>query len=150
MKHRTSGVVPPLLALALGACAADAPTTPRVSPPSEAAARLPLAMQGEALGALRTAVSDARSRILPALGDPAAHAPLGEALATADLALADDDAVALDAALRGARAAVAAEREALGHDGAAGPELDALLLVLDGLDTAVPASLAGRAAAEAP
>ena len=151
MKHRTSGVVPPLLALALGACAADAPTTPRVSPPSTAAtARLPLALQGEALGALRTAVSDARSRILPALGDPAAHAPLGEALATADQALAADDAAALVAALRGARGALAAEREALGPDAAAGPELDALLLVLDGLDTAVPAPLAGRAVTEAP
>ena len=150
MRHRTPPMLPPLLALALGACAADAPTTPAEAPPAAAAKAPSLALRGEALGALRAAVSDARSRILPALGDPAAHAPLGEALATADQALAADDAVALVAALRGARAAVAAEREALGPDAAAGPDLDALLLVIDGLDTALPAPLAGRSIAEAP
>jgi hypothetical protein len=151
VKSRTSTVVPPLLALALGACAADAPTAPRALPASEAAAKAPLlAVQGEPLAALRSAVSDAAGRILPALGDGAAHAPLRAALAAADEALAADDAPALAAALRAARSAAAAERAAMGPDAAAGPDLDALLLVLDGLDTAVPASVAGPAVAEAP
>lgn len=155
MKHRTSSVVPPLLALALGACAADAPTLP-AAPPAAAAAKGPsLAVQGEPLAALRTAVSDASSRILPALGEGEAHAPLRAAIARADQALASDDATELAAALREARAAVAAERNAMGDDPAAAeaaPDLDALLLVLDGLDTAVPASVAGPgvAVAEAP
>ena len=151
MKPRTS-VVPPLLALALGACAADAPTAP-AEPPASAAAKGPsLAVQGEPLAALRTAVGDAASRILPALGDDAAHAPLRAAIARADQALAADDARALAGALRDARAAVAATREAMGPDAAAGPDLDALLLVLDSLDTAVPAAVAGPAiaVAEAP
>ncbi|MFL5383999.1 MAG: hypothetical protein ACJ8GN_15870 [Longimicrobiaceae bacterium] len=152
MKHRTSTVVPPLLALALGACAADAPTAP-AEPPASAAARSPsLAVQGEPLAALRTAVSDAASRILPALGEGEAHAPLRAALARADQALASDDAAALAGALREARAALAAEREAMGEDAEAAPDLDVLLLLLDGLDTAVPASVAGPAiaVAEAP
>ena len=150
MKPRTSTVVPPLLALALGACAADAPTTP-AEPPAAVAAKAPsLAVRGEPLAALRAAVGDATTRILPALGDEAARAPLRAALAGAEQALATDDAGALAAALRDAREAVAAERAALGPDAAAGPDLDALLLVLDGLDTAVPASLAVTAVASAP
>lgn len=152
MKPRTSSVVPPLLALALGACAADAPTAP-AEPPAAAAAKGPsLALQGEPLAALRTAVGDAASRILPALGEGEAHAPLRAAIARADQALASDDAAALAGALRAARAAVAAERAAMDADAAAAPDLDALLLVLDGLDTAVPVSVAGPAiaVAEAP
>ena len=150
MKHRTSAVVPPLLALALGACAADGPTAP-AQPPAEAAAKGPsLALQGEPLAALRTAVSDATSRILPALGEGEDHAALRAAIARADQALATDDARELAGALREARAALAAEREAMGPDAEAAPDLDALLLVLEGLDTAVPASLTGPAVLEAP
>jgi len=150
VKPRTSSVVPPLLALALGACAADAPTAP-AEPVSAAAAKGPsLSVQGEPLAALRSAVSDAASRILPGLGDDAAHAPLRAALEGADQALAADDARALAGALRAARGAIAAEREAMGPDAAAAPDLDALLLVLDGLDTAVPASVAGPSVVEAP
>lgn len=153
MKHRTSTVVPPLLALALGACAADAPTAPAEPPASAAAAKGPsLALQGEPLAALRTAVGDAASRILPSLGEGEEHAPLRAAIARADQALAADDARALAGALRDARAALAAEREAMGEDAEAAPDLDALLLLLDGLDTAVPVSVAGPAiaVAEAP
>jgi hypothetical protein len=142
-------MVPPLLALALGACAADAPTTPP-EPPAAAATAPSLAVQGESLAALQSAVSDARSRLLPALGEEAAHAPLGEALAAADQALAANDARALAASLRDVRAAAAARREALGPDADAAPDLDALLLVLDGLETAVPASLAVTSVAGAP
>lgn len=150
MKPRTS-VVSPLLALALGACAADGPTAP-AAPPAEAAAMKgpSLAVQGEPLVALRTAVGDAASRILPALGGGEEHAPLRAAIARADQALAADDAAALAGALRDARAALAAAREAMDADAA--PDLDALLLVLDGLGTAVPASVTGPgvAVAEAP
>jgi len=150
VKHRTSSVVPPLLALALGACAADAPMAPAESP-AEAAAKAPsLALQGEPLAALRTAVSDAASRILPALGKGADHAALRAAIARADQALATDDARELAGALREARAALAAERAAMGPDTEAAPDLDALLLVLEGLDKAVPASLAGPAVLDAP
>jgi hypothetical protein len=150
VKHRTSAVVPPLLALALGACAgADAPTAP-AEPPAAAAARGPsLAVQGEPLAALRAAVSDATSRILPALGDGEAHAPLRAALARADQALAGDDAAALASSLRAARAALASERESAAADSGVAPDLDALLLVLDGLDGAVPAELATPAPAPA-
>ena len=148
MKTRTSIVVPPLLALALGACAADAPTAP-AEPPASAAAKGPsLAVQGEPLAALRTAVGDATSRILPALGEGEAHAPLRAAIARADQALAADDAHALAGALRDARAAVSAARQAMGPDAELAPDLDALLLVLDGLDAAVPAAAAGPAVAE--
>jgi hypothetical protein len=137
LRNRTPAVVVPLFALALGACGGEAPTAAR--PPAAAVARrVPLAMQGQQLAELRSAVSDAGSRILPALGDAADHAPLREALAAADLALATDDATILAAALHDARAAVAAELATLGPDAAAGPDLDALLLVLDGLDLAVP------------
>ena len=149
MNHRTSAVVPPLLALALGACAGEGPTAP-AQPPAEVAAKgLSLAVQGESLAALRLAVSDATSRIVPALGDGAAHAPLRAALARADQALASDDAAVLAASLRAARAALAAERESLAADADVAPDLDALLLVLEGLDTAVPATLAGPAPAPA-
>jgi hypothetical protein len=149
VKPRTSTVVPPLLALALGACAADAPTAP-TEPVSVAAKAPSLSLQGEPLAALRSAVSDAATRILPGLGDDAAHAPLRAALEGAEQALAADDARALAGALRAARTAITAEREAMGPDGAAAPDLDALLLVLDGLDTAVPASVAGPSVVEAP
>ena len=136
MRHRPS-VLFPLLLLALGACV-DGATAP-LEPPAQVAERAPsLAVRGERLEALQAAVSDARSRLLPALGAAAAHAPLGAALAAADQALADDDARALAAALHDLRTAVAAEREALGPGAAAGPDLDALLLVLNGLHTAVP------------
>jgi hypothetical protein len=142
-------VIPPLLALAMGACATDAPTA--AVEPAAAAAKAPsLSVQGEPLAALQSAVSDAIGRVLPSLGDAADHAPLHAALAGAERALAADDARALAAALRAARAALSAEREALGPDAAVGPDLDALLLVLDGLDNAVPAALAGPSVTEAP
>jgi len=150
VKHRTSAVVSPLLALALGACATDAPTTATEPPAAEVAKAPSLSVQGEPLAALQSAVSDAISRVLPSLGDAADHAPLRAALARADQALAADDARSLAGALRAARAALAAEREAVGPDAAVGPDLDALLLVLDGLDTAVPAALASPAVTEAP
>ena len=150
MRSRTSTVVPPLLALALGACAADGPTAPAVPPVSAAAKGPSLAVQGEPLVALRATVGDATVRILPALGEGEAHAPLRAALARADQALASDDASTLAGALRDARAAVAAERAAMGPEAELAPDLDALLLVLDGLDTAVPASVAGPAVLEAP
>jgi len=142
-------VVPSLVALALGACAADGPTAPLV-PPAQVAAKGPsLVMQGEPLAALRAAVGDASSRIVPALGDDAAHAPLRAALARADQALASDDAAVLASALRAARAALATERESMAADADMAPDLDALLLVLDGLDSAVPAELTGPAPAPA-
>jgi hypothetical protein len=149
VNHRTT-VVPPLLALALAACAADAPTAPD-EPPASAAAKAPsLAVQGEPLAALRATVGDATTRILPALGEGEDHAPLRAALARADQAIGADDGLALAGALREARAAVAAARAAMGSDAELAPDLDALLLVLDGLDSAVPASVAGPAVLEAP
>jgi hypothetical protein len=141
-------LIPALLALALGACA-DAATAP-LEPPAAAARAPSLALQGEPLASLQTALTDARSRLLPALGDAAGQAALGEALARADHALAANDARALAAALRAVRAAATAERAALAPAAEAGPDLDALLLVLDGLEAAVPASLTSPAVTDAP
>jgi hypothetical protein len=140
VKHNPSRVVPPLLALALGACTADAPTAARA--PESVAARAPvLAVQGERLGELRSALTDARTRLIPALAGTTHPARLEAALAAADQAIDGDDARALAASMGRARSAVTAARQQMEADDPAAPELDALLLMLDGLSDAVPQSL---------
>jgi hypothetical protein len=140
---------PPLLALALAACAGESPLASTVAPPAEV--RGPsLELSGARMAEMRGAVSDAGSRLLPVLGGPA-HARLRASLQATERALASDDASALAASLAEAREAVAADRALLGADAAEAPDLDAFLLMLDGLQVAVPQSLArGEAAAVAP
>jgi uncharacterized membrane protein len=140
VRHHPYRAFSPLLALVLGACAADSPSAP--TPPTPAAAPAPvLAVQGARLDELRSALTDARTRLIPALGGATNPARLEAALDAADLAIRGDDARALAASLARARGAAAAVREQMPADDAAVPELDALLLMLDGLSDAVPQSL---------
>jgi hypothetical protein len=146
VSHGRFPVVPPLVALALAACAGE----PTASTAALPAAHGPsLQLTSSSLAELRGAVSDASSRLLPVLGGPA-HARLRASLQATDRALASDDAAALAASLAEARAAVAADRALLGAGAAEAPDLDAFLLMLDGLQVAVPESLArGEVAAGA-
>lgn len=140
MTPRFPAAIAPALAVALAACAADAPTTPA---PREAPS---LAVQGEALDAIAATVEDAHQRLLPALGDARAQTRLAGVLGRVDAALAADDAEALAASLAAARDALASEIRALGPDAAAAADLDALALTLDGVGDAVPAHLRARVA----
>ncbi|HEX5871900.1 MAG TPA: hypothetical protein VFY65_15835 [Longimicrobium sp.] len=139
MTHRFSPVVIPTLAIALTACAVDAPTAPGARAPAGQAQSL--AVSGEPLNALRGTVSDARVRLVPAIGDAGVQSRLGGALSRVSDALAADDAGALAESLGAARTALNAEMQALGADSPAAPDLDALALALDGVSEALPAHM---------
>lgn len=139
MTHRFSPVVIPTLAIALTACAVDAPTTPHARAPDGQAQSL--AVSGEPLDALRGTVFDARVRLVPAIGDAEAQSRLGGALSRVSDALAADDADALAESLGAARTALDAEMQALGADSPAAADVDALALALDGVDQALPSHL---------
>ncbi|HEU0079737.1 MAG TPA: hypothetical protein VFQ76_18910 [Longimicrobiaceae bacterium] len=132
-------MVIPTLAIALAACAVDAPTTPRARVPANLAQSL--AVSGESLQALRGTVSDAQVRLLPALGDDQAQSRLASALNGVDAALAAEDAGALADSLGAARTVLAAEIEALGADSPVAADLDALALTLDAVEHALPADM---------
>lgn len=138
MTKRSLGMVSPLVALAVGACSPDAPGNPVAAPAAEARAAS-LAVADDATAALRVAVDDARTRVLPTLGDAAAAGRLDQALSAARAALDANDAGALAAALRQARDAVASGRASM--DEGAAVELEALLPLFTTLDDAVPAAL---------
>ena len=97
-----------------------------------------LAVSGEPLDALRGTVSDARVRLLPAIGDAEAQSRLGGALSRVNDALAANDADALAESLGLARTALEVEIQAVGPDSPAAADLDALALTLDGVDQALP------------
>jgi hypothetical protein len=137
--HRVHPVVIPALAAALAACAGDAPTTPSARPPAELAQSL--AVSGEPLDALRGTVSDARARLVPAIGDAGAESRLSSVLGGVSAALAVDDAGALAESLGAARTALDAEIQALGDDWPAVADLDALSLTLDAVELALPAEM---------
>jgi hypothetical protein len=133
--HRLSPVVTPALALALAACATDAPTTP----PAQAPDAPSLAVSGERLDALVATLDDANVRLLPALGDADAQSRLAADLARVNDALAGGDANALAASLDAAHATLA-EIQALDPESSAAADLDALALALAGVGEALPAS----------
>lgn len=146
MKKRSIGIVSPLVALAVGACSPDA-TSPVA--PSAAEARGPsLAVDEQGAAALRVALDDARTRVLPTLAGALAGERLDAALGQAEAALAADDAAALAAALQQVRATLAAEGTSLDDTGAL-VELEALEPLLFSLDDAVPAPLRGGPAIQA-
>jgi hypothetical protein len=138
VKQRSPGLVPPILALVVGACSPDAVSNP-IAPPV-AAHSVSLAVRGDALGALRAAVEDAQIRILPSFADESANRRIGGTLAELRAALAADDAAILAAALGTGRAVLRAERTTLTDPGTVA-ELDALTVLFSALDEAVPASL---------
>ncbi|HYR09518.1 MAG TPA: hypothetical protein VEQ60_17220 [Longimicrobium sp.] len=133
MKKRSIGIVPPLVALVVGACSPDAPANPVAEAPGPS-----LAVQGERVATLRGALDDARTRVLPTL-EGAASERVDRALARAEAALAANDAAELAAALQQARDAIESGRASL--DEGAVVELDALLPLFVTLDDAVPVSL---------
>lgn len=140
MKKRSMGIVSPLVALAVGACSPDA-TSPVA--PSAAEVRGPsLAVDVQGAAALRSALDDARTRVLPTLDGALAGDRLDAALGRAEAALAANDAAALAAALQQVRATLASEGASLDDAGAL-VELEALEPLLVSLDDAVPASLRG-------
>jgi hypothetical protein len=137
--HRLSPVVIPTLALALAACAGDAPTTSSARAPDVQAQSL--AVSGEPLDALRGTVSDAHVRLVPSIGDAQAQSRLSSALADVSAAMDANDAGALAQSLGAARTAVAAEFQALGAHSPAAADLDALSLTLDAVQQALPAEM---------
>lgn len=139
MPHRFSPLVVPTLAMALAACAVDAPTAPGARAPDVQAQSL--AVSGEPLDALRGTVSDAHVRLLPSIGDAQAQSRLSGALSSVSAALDANDAGALAGSLGSARTAVAAEMQALGAGSPAAADLDALSLTLDAVEQALPAEL---------
>lgn len=147
MKRRTWAVAPPLLALAVGACSPDAAAGPAAVATVEAIH--PLAVRGEAAEAMQTTVDDALTRVLPTFDDQGAASRIGQTLMEVDAAFLADDGVALAAALENARQSLATERASLQDTGAVA-ELDALALLLDTVEEAVPPSHRRGAIAEAP
>jgi hypothetical protein len=135
--HRFSPAVIPTLALALAACAGDAPTTSSARAPDVQAQSL--AVSGESLDGLRGTVVDARVRLVPAIGDAQAQSRLSTVLTGVSAALDANDAGALAQSLDAARATVAAEMQALGAESPAAADLDALSLTLDAVEQALPA-----------
>ena len=140
MTHRL--VIIPTLALALAACTADVPSMARAAPPADPAQSL--AVSGEPLDALLGTLSDARVRLLPAIGDPEAQSRLGGVLSRVTDALVANDANALAEALDVARTALEAEIQRVGTDSPTAADLDALGLALDGVDQALPAHMRAR------
>jgi uncharacterized membrane protein len=141
MKKRSIGIVLPLVALVVGACSPDAPANP------VAEARGPsLAVQGQRVATLHSALDDARTRVIPTLRGATGSERLDLALARAQAALADDDAAELAAALQQARDAIEAGRASL--DEGLVVELDALLPLFVTLDDAVPMPLRRATAAK--
>lgn len=138
MSHRFSPVVIPTLALALAACGGDAPTTS--SARASDAQVQSLAVSGESLDGLRGTVVDAHVRLVPSIGDAQVQARLSTVLTGVSAALDANDAGALAQSLGAARAAVAAELQALGADSPTAPDLDALSLTLDAVEQALPAN----------
>lgn len=138
MKQRSPGLVPPILALVVGACSPDAGSNPMAPP--VAAHSVSLAVRGEALNALHAAVEDAQIRILPSFVDESANRRIGGTLAELQAALAGDDAATLAAALESGRALLRSQRTTLTDPGIVA-ELDALTVLFSTLDEAVPASL---------
>jgi hypothetical protein len=136
--HPRYRVLAAVLALGLAACGAERPTAPEAAEASFAT----LAVEGEALTAIRGAVTDANERLLSGL-DAGAKGRLGAALDAVQGALAANDADALATTLEAAHAALAAERTALGADSPVAADLDALALTLGGLQDALPASMRG-------
>ena len=140
MTHRFSAAVAPALALALAACGSERPTAPEAA----AAPATALAVQGEALAAIRGTVDDANARLLPGLG-AGAQSRLGAPLAAVQTALDANDADALATSLAAAHRVLAAERRAQGPDSPAAADLDALELTLGGLGDALPARMRSAA-----
>jgi hypothetical protein len=134
-----AGVLPALV-LVLGACTSDAPTVP-ASIPAPAAAAPTLVVSRAAVDALRMAVADANTRVLPTLESSEPREALAASLAAADEAFASGDARALRATIEHSRAALAREREALDADSPVTADLDALSLMLDELESALPSEL---------
>lgn len=115
-----------VLALAAG-CARDAPTVPvagEIESPMPAAH---LAITPEAAAAFRIAVDDAVTRILPAIGDPAAAGRIHDALVRLDRGIVERDGRAVLLAIREAERAIVPGNEGA-RPGAA--DVDALGLVL--------------------
>lgn len=139
MPHRFSPVVIPTLALALAACAGDAPTTSSARAPDAPAQSL--AVSGEPLAGLRGTVVDAHVRLVPSIGDAGVQSRLSSVLTGVSAALDANDAGALAQSLGAARTAVAAELQALGADSPAAADLDALSLTLDAVEQALPAEM---------
>jgi hypothetical protein len=137
VSHRFFPVVIPTLALALAACAGDAPTTSSARAPDVQVQSL--AVSGGTLDALRGTVVDAHVRLLPSIGDAQAQSRLSSVLTGVSAALDANDAGALAQSLGAARTAVAAELQALGADSPAAADLDAISLTLDAVEQALPA-----------
>src|SRR5688572_19318363 len=102
--HRFSPVVIPTLALALAACAGDAPTTSSARAPD--AQVQSLAVSGESLDGLRGSVVDARVRLVPSIGDAPVQSRLSTVLTGVSAALDANDAGALAQSLGAARTTV--------------------------------------------
>jgi len=146
MMKRSLGLMPPVVALAMGACSPDAPANPVSATAAEVRAPA-LAVDAEASAALRGALDDARTRVLPTLGDAVAGQRLDQALARAQAALAADDGAELAAALQQVRAEMASARASLDDAGTV-VELDALQPLFITLAEAVPTSLRGASATQ--
>jgi len=119
-----------LLALGTAACGEDKAVAPQGPRAVAGSASAQLAFAPEERAALAVALEDARSRILPTLGEDSATEALGSALAELERVLSQPEAATLAAALGRARAAAAR----LGAEPRLLPDVDVVLLVFDRIE----------------
>lgn len=125
--------------LAIGGCADESPTAPRVAEPGPAApVSARVAFSADERSALITALLDAQTRLVPALEEAAASAALAASLAAVGANLRGDGELrALETALADASAALAAYRARPETTPADATHLTVIALALGRLETAL-------------